>query len=918
MPNNDIFLDGVGKFQQNSENAGAIKFGEFSQATINTGNIAVSALFTGTSVNSGTIGNFLPYATSVLVQSNSANWNAAYEAIGTSSSDVVTLVQTNSAQWDLAFAAADAFNTDPRLTDAREPLAHTQAISTIDGLEDVLATLESNGGQQGLPAISASDIIGFDDAAQSIATGVIAAAAGNSIASLVDGLIPSSQLPSYVDEILEYEWVENFPNPGESSKIYVSTALGRIFRWSGTSYIEIASPNIPVQSVAGKYGEVALYPSDIIGLGSALEDKANVSDLSNYVTTSDSRLTDARDPLTHVHAIADVTGLQTALDDKQVAGSYAASSHTHSTSDITGFTAALTAAAPVKSVAGKTGTVTLSTSDITGLQTALDTKQASGSYATTTVTNALSSAIAGAVAAAATAAPVQSVAGKTGTVTLETSDINGLDAALLAASQGSGGGGAISITSSDVSDFDSAVVALIPVQSVAGKTGTVTLSTSDIQGLQTALDAKQASGSYATTTVTNALSTAIDGKQVAGSYAASSHTHAITAVTGLQAALDAKQASGSYATTTITTALSTAIDGKQASGSYAASSHTHSTADITGFTAAVSAAAPVKSVAGKTGTVTLSSSDITGLSAAVVLYTPAVSIPVTSVAGRTGAVVVSASDVYGFSAAADARITAAAGVSVASLVGGFVPSAQLPSYVDDVVEYSSYAALTAATGETGKIYVDTTVKKIYRWSGSAYVEISPSPGSTDSVTEGSTNLYYTSARASAAAPVQSVAGKTGTVTLSTSDILGLSANSTTWNAVYTTVNTNSAEWEYNTTLLNSNSSTWSYNTTLLNANSAKWNTTYTTVTANSAAWNYNTTLLNSNSAAWGTTYTTVNANSASWSNGNSTNFGAISATSISLSSSMLSTYSTPVTASGDFLVLSVGNKQRLIRIWDFI
>jgi len=77
---------------------------------------------------------------------------------------------------------------------------------------------------------------------------------------------------------------------------------------------------------------------------------------------------------------------------------------------------------------------------------------------------------------------------------------------------------------------------------------------------------------------------------------------------------------------------------------------------------------------------------------------------------------------------------------------GKVASAQLPSYVDDVVEAANQAALPG-TGETGKIYVTLDNGKIYRWSGSAYVEISASPGSTDSVTEGSTNLYFTTQRA---------------------------------------------------------------------------------------------------------------------------------------------------------------------------
>ena len=105
----------------------------------------------------------------------------------------------------------------------------------------------------------------------------------------------------------------------------------------------------------------------------------------------------------------------------------------------------------------------------------------------------------------------------------------------------------------------------------------------------------------------------------------------------------------------------------------------------------------------------------------------------------------------------------------ATLISGRVPAAQLPSYVDDVIEANNFAALPVS-GETGKIYVTLDSNKVYRWSGSVYIEISPSPGSTDSVIEGSTNLYYTNSRASAAAPVQSVAGKTGTVTLAKSDV----------------------------------------------------------------------------------------------------------------------------------------------------
>ena len=58
----------------------------------------------------------------------------------------------------------------------------------------------------------------------------------------------------------------------------------------------------------------------------------------------------------------------------------------------------------------------------------------------------------------------------------------------------------------------------------------------------------------------------------------------------------------------------------------------------------------------------------------------------------------------------------------ADLVDGKVPSSQLPSYVDDVIEVANYAALPV-TGETGKIYITLDNNHIFRWTGSIYVEI---------------------------------------------------------------------------------------------------------------------------------------------------------------------------------------------------
>lgn len=62
---------------------------------------------------------------------------------------------------------------------------------------------------------------------------------------------------------------------------------------------------------------------------------------------------------------------------------------------------------------------------------------------------------------------------------------------------------------------------------------------------------------------------------------------------------------------------------------------------------------------------------------------------------------------------------------------GLVPSSQLPSYVDDVLEYANEAAFPAS-GETGKLYVDLSDNSVHRWSGSAYIDITDysTPGHT--------------------------------------------------------------------------------------------------------------------------------------------------------------------------------------------
>ena len=83
-------------------------------------------------------------------------------------------------------------------------------------------------------------------------------------ADLVDGTVPSSQLPSYVDDVLEYAGASAFPATGEAGKIYIALDTNVQYRWSGTQYSEIAkivppSAATPAMDGAGSAGSSNTY-----------------------------------------------------------------------------------------------------------------------------------------------------------------------------------------------------------------------------------------------------------------------------------------------------------------------------------------------------------------------------------------------------------------------------------------------------------------------------------------------------------------------------------------------------------------------------------------------------------------------------------------------------------------------------------
>lgn len=91
--------------------------------------------------------------------------------------------------------------------------------------------------------------------------------APNGLASLNEsGIIPSAQLPSYVDDVIEVDTFSSLPGTGESGKIYIVQDTNLTYRWSGTDYVEIS------KSLALGETSSTAYPGD---KGKATTDKLN-------------------------------------------------------------------------------------------------------------------------------------------------------------------------------------------------------------------------------------------------------------------------------------------------------------------------------------------------------------------------------------------------------------------------------------------------------------------------------------------------------------------------------------------------------------------------------------------------------------------------------------------------------------------
>ena len=146
-----------------------------------------------------------------------------------------------------------------------------------------------------------------------------------------NGKVPASQLPSYVDDVLEFAELSSFPATGEPGKIYTAIDTNMIYRWGGTTYVEIsASLALGTTSSTAYYGDkgkIAYDHSQTAHAPSTAQKNSDITKaeieakLTGVITSHSHTVTKANVGLGNVDNTSDLskpisTATQTALDGK--------------------------------------------------------------------------------------------------------------------------------------------------------------------------------------------------------------------------------------------------------------------------------------------------------------------------------------------------------------------------------------------------------------------------------------------------------------------------------------------------------------------------------------------------------------------------------------------------------------------------
>lgn len=189
------------------------------------------------------------------------------------------------------------------------PTTHTHAPADVNGL---IASL-------------AAKAEATHDHTLSQIVGLVAALAAK--ADLIDGKVPESQLPSYVDDVIEADTMAGFPTTGEAGKVYLAKDTNKSYRWGGTVYVEleggVALGETSATAHRGDHGKAAYEHSQNAGVHVTAEQKTAWNNKQSALTFDNAPTANSSNPVTS-------GGVAAALNNK------APSSHNHAMSAIAG------------------------------------------------------------------------------------------------------------------------------------------------------------------------------------------------------------------------------------------------------------------------------------------------------------------------------------------------------------------------------------------------------------------------------------------------------------------------------------------------------------------------------------------------------------------------------------------------------
>lgn len=252
--------------------------------------------------------------------------------------------------------ASVVLTNDSRLSDARQPLSHSHGISDVSGLQSALdakATPASvtaavaavvNAAPASLDTLAElASALNSDASFASTVTNALAAkapTASPTFTGTVSGITKGMVGLGNVDNTADASKPVSTAQAAADAAVASAAASDATSKAAAAQAYAVQRANHTGTQTAATISDfasavVAAAPptTNASLLTSGTLDAARLP--ASAVLTTDSRLSDARTPTAHSHAVADVTGLQAALDGKQAAGSYAAASHTHPLSSLT-------------------------------------------------------------------------------------------------------------------------------------------------------------------------------------------------------------------------------------------------------------------------------------------------------------------------------------------------------------------------------------------------------------------------------------------------------------------------------------------------------------------------------------------------------------------------------------------------------